>query len=82
MLSLDKTKEPETLKEWLGEQIGLLSWKLDGLTIVLTYQNGELFVYFLLVFFLAFHLLSAYSLIPAIPLLLLLDIFLLEYYLT
>ncbi len=42
MLSLDKTKEPETLKEWLGEQIGLLSWKLDGLTIVLTYQNGEL----------------------------------------
>lgn len=42
MLSLDKTKEPEALKEWLGEQIGLLSWKLDGLTIVLTYQNGEL----------------------------------------
>lgn len=42
MLSLDKTKEPEALKEWLGEHIGLLSWKLDGLTIVLTYQNGAL----------------------------------------
>ena len=42
MLSLDKTKEVETLKEWLGSQKGLLSWKLDGLTIVLTYENGEL----------------------------------------
>lgn len=42
MLSLDKTKEAESLREWLGEQNGLLSWKLDGLTIVLTYQNGEL----------------------------------------
>jgi DNA ligase (NAD+) len=42
MLSLDKTKEPEALKSWLGAQKGLLSWKLDGLTIVLTYQNGEL----------------------------------------
>lgn len=43
MLSLDKTKEPEALKDWLGEQTGILSWKLDGLTIVLTYQNGELY---------------------------------------
>lgn len=42
MLSLDKTKERESLKEWLGEQKGLLSWKLDGLTIVLTYENGML----------------------------------------
>ena len=43
MLSLDKTKSVEDLKEWLGEQPGLLSWKMDGLTIVLTYRNGELF---------------------------------------
>lgn len=42
MLSLDKTKEVDTLKDWLGNQEGLLSWKLDGLTIVLTYQNGKL----------------------------------------
>ncbi|MDO4295669.1 MAG: NAD-dependent DNA ligase LigA [bacterium] len=42
MLSLDKTKERETLKEWLGTQKGLLSWKLDGLTIVLTYEDGVL----------------------------------------
>ncbi len=42
MLSLDKTKETETLQEFLGEQEGLLSWKLDGLTIVLTYENGML----------------------------------------
>lgn len=42
MLSLDKTKEREELKEWLDDKDGLLSWKLDGLTIVLTYQNGEL----------------------------------------
>ena len=42
MLSLDKTKETEALKEWLGGQEGLLSWKLDGLTIVLTYENGVL----------------------------------------
>lgn len=42
MLSLDKTKEPQALKDWLGEQTGVLSWKLDGLTIVLTYQDGEL----------------------------------------
>ncbi len=42
MLSLDKTKEREQLAEFLGEQRGILSWKLDGLTVVLTYENGEL----------------------------------------
>lgn len=42
MLSLDKTKEREALREFIGEQPTLLSWKLDGLTIVLTYENGEL----------------------------------------
>lgn len=42
ILSLDKTKEPAKLKSWLGEQEGLLSWKLDGLTIVLKYNHGEL----------------------------------------
>ncbi|MBQ4530784.1 MAG: NAD-dependent DNA ligase LigA [Lachnospiraceae bacterium] len=42
MLSLDKTKEVEELKSWVGEKEALLSWKLDGLTVVLTYQNGEL----------------------------------------
>ena len=42
MLSLDKTKSRDELREWLGLQKGLLSWKLDGLTIVLTYENGEL----------------------------------------
>lgn len=43
MLSLGKTKSREALAEWLGEQKGLLSWKLDGLTIVLTYREGKLF---------------------------------------
>lgn len=42
MLSLDKTKSVEELAEWLGEQEGILSWKMDGLTIVLTYEKGEL----------------------------------------
>lgn len=42
MLSLDKTKDREALRAWLGNNRGLLSWKLDGLTIVLTYENGEL----------------------------------------
>lgn len=42
MLSLDKTKEVSALQDWLGEQTGVLSWKLDGLTIVLTYEGGEL----------------------------------------
>lgn len=43
MLSLDKTKSVEALADWLGDKEGLLSWKLDGLTIVLTYRNGELY---------------------------------------
>ena len=42
MLSLDKTKSVEDLREWLGENKALLSWKMDGLTIVLTYRDGEL----------------------------------------
>lgn len=42
MLSLDKTKDREALREFVGEHPTLLSWKLDGLTIVLTYENGEL----------------------------------------
>ena len=42
MLSLDKTKSPEALAEWLGSQKGLLSWKLDSVTIVVTYDNGQL----------------------------------------
>lgn len=42
MLSLGKTKDREELKSWLQGQKGLLSWKLDGLTVVLTYNNGKL----------------------------------------
>lgn len=42
MLSLDKTKDREVLREFIGEHKTLLSWKLDGLTIVLTYENGGL----------------------------------------
>ena len=42
MLSLDKTKDVERLKEFLGDQKAMISWKLDGLTIVLTYRNGNL----------------------------------------
>lgn len=42
MLSLDKTKDRNALADWLGSQKGLLSWKLDGLTIVLTYEGGKL----------------------------------------
>jgi len=42
MLSLDKTKDREALRGWLNGQNGILSWKLDGLTIVLTYENGQL----------------------------------------
>lgn len=42
MLSLGKTKEREELRSFIGEQKGLLSWKLDGLTVVLTYEKGEL----------------------------------------
>lgn len=43
MLSLDKTKDVEELKQFAGDQKVLMSWKLDGLTIVLTYQDGKLF---------------------------------------
>lgn len=42
MLSLAKTKSREELKDWLNGREALLSWKLDGLTIVLTYENGKL----------------------------------------
>lgn len=42
MLSLDKTKEIEELKSWLKDKEGILSWKLDGLTMVLTYEDGKL----------------------------------------
>lgn len=42
MLSLDKTKSVEELTDWLGENKGFLSWKLDGLTLVLSYDNGAL----------------------------------------
>ena len=43
MLSLDKTKSPEALQSWLGDKKAMLSWKMDGLTVVLTYRNGKLF---------------------------------------
>lgn len=43
MLSLDKTKDVEALKEFIGDKSGVLSWKLDGLTVVLTYRDGELY---------------------------------------
>lgn len=43
MLSLAKTKSREELRDWLAEKEGLLSWKLDGLTIVLTYEKGKLY---------------------------------------
>lgn len=43
MLSLDKTKSVETLKDFVGEQKCILSWKLDGLTVVLTYEDGKLY---------------------------------------
>ena len=42
MLSLDKTKDVRALADWLDDQDGILSWKLDGLTVVLTYQGGQL----------------------------------------
>lgn len=42
MLSLDKTKDVRALADWLDDQDGILSWKLDGLTIVLTYEGGSL----------------------------------------
>lgn len=43
MLSLDKTKEVEDLKRFVGDQKAMMSWKMDGLTIVLTYRDGTLF---------------------------------------
>ncbi|MBR1507539.1 MAG: NAD-dependent DNA ligase LigA [Eubacterium sp.] len=42
MLSLDKTKDVEQLRSWLADKEGVLSWKMDGLTVVLTYEGGEL----------------------------------------
>lgn len=42
MLSLGKTKEREELRDWLQDKSAILSWKLDGLTIVLTYHDGKL----------------------------------------
>ena len=42
ILSLEKTKDVKKLKEFLGNEEGLLSWKLDGLTIVCNYENGKL----------------------------------------
>ena len=42
MLSLDKTKEIAKLKDFIGDQKAILSWKLDGLTIVITYRDGKL----------------------------------------
>ena len=42
MLSLDKTKSVEDLAAWLGDKTGVMSWKMDGLTVVLTYEDGVL----------------------------------------
>ena len=42
MLSLNKTKDRDELRAWLGDQKGMLSWKLDGLTVGLTYEKGRL----------------------------------------
>lgn len=42
MLSLDKTKSVDDLADWLKDKQGVISWKMDGLTVVLTYVNGEL----------------------------------------
>ena len=49
MLSLDKTKSVEALAAWLGTHQGVISWKLDGLTVVLTYENGELADYYAII---------------------------------
>lgn len=43
MLSLDKTKDVDALAAFLGDQRGILSWKMDGLTVVLTYRDGKLY---------------------------------------
>ena len=42
MLSLGKTKSREELRDWLQGNPAILSWKLDGLTVVLTYHDGKL----------------------------------------
>ena len=43
MLSLDKTKDVQALKEWIGDKKALLSWKMDGLTVILEYDaEGKL----------------------------------------
>ena len=42
LLSLDKTKEPDKLAAFLGEMDGVLSYKLDGLTILVTYEKGHM----------------------------------------
>ena len=42
MLSLDKTKDREVLRGFIGDHKTLLSWKMDGLTVVLTYYQGKL----------------------------------------
>lgn len=42
MLSLDKTKDREVLRGFIGEHKTLLSWKMDGLTVVFTYNQGSL----------------------------------------
>ncbi len=42
MLSLDKTKSPDALADWMEGHEAVLSWKMDGLTIVLTYEGGQL----------------------------------------
>lgn len=41
-LSLDKTKDRDELLNWLGNQLGVLSWKCDGLTVIMTFDNGKL----------------------------------------
>lgn len=41
-LSLDKTKSRVSLIPWLNGKEGVLSWKMDGLTVVATYNNGKL----------------------------------------
>ena len=43
MLSLDKTKDVGALRSFVGDHEALMSWKLDGLTVVLTYRGGELY---------------------------------------
>lgn len=42
MLSLDKTKSTDAIKSFIGNKKCIASWKMDGLTVVLTYNNGKL----------------------------------------